>query len=103
MLSDAGYRGALRTCYETAGITSLDLIGFRHAFATRFLQGGGDVLTLARLMGTSVTMIDRTYGHLTMDHARRVLRKMGQIRQDDAEKTRKDGVSEGKAMYSQVS
>jgi site-specific recombinase XerD len=54
----------------------IDIIGFRHAFATRFLQKGADPLTLAKLMGTSMSMIERTYGHLMMEHAREVLRRV---------------------------
>ena len=36
----------------------------RHTYATWSLAAGLDIFTLARRMGTSVAMIDRTYGHL---------------------------------------
>ncbi len=36
----------------------------RHTYATWSLSAGVDIFTLARRMGTSVKMIDRTYGHL---------------------------------------
>ena len=36
----------------------------RHTYATSSLAAGIDIFTLARRMGTSVAMIDRTYGHL---------------------------------------
>jgi integrase len=36
----------------------------RHTYATWSLAAGIDIFTLARRMGTSVKMIDRTYGHL---------------------------------------
>ena len=36
----------------------------RHTYATWSLAAGVDIFTLARRMGTSVKMIDRTYGHL---------------------------------------
>jgi site-specific recombinase XerD len=42
---------------------------FRHAFATWALEAGGDLFRLTRVMGTSVAMIDPTYGHLSRDHA----------------------------------
>jgi integrase len=39
----------------------------RHTFATEALAGGVSIFELARLMGTSVKMIDKTYGHLARD------------------------------------
>jgi integrase len=38
-----------------------------HTFATWSLATGMSIFTLARRMGTSVQMIDRTYGHLAQD------------------------------------
>ena len=76
-IAEGGYAEALASCYERAGLPpKVDIIGFRHGFATRFLQKGGDALTLAKLMGTSMAMIERTYGHLMMEHARDVLRRV---------------------------
>ena len=39
----------------------------RHTFATEALAAGVSIFELARVMGTSVKMIDRTYGHLARD------------------------------------
>jgi integrase len=39
----------------------------RHTFATEALAAGISIFELSRLMGTSVAMIDRTYGHLARD------------------------------------
>jgi len=39
----------------------------RHTFATWSLAAGMSIFTLARRMGTSVQMIDETYGHLARD------------------------------------
>jgi integrase len=39
----------------------------RHTFATEALAASVSIFELARLMGTSVAMIDRTYGHLARD------------------------------------
>ena len=36
----------------------------RHSFATWALDAGLSIFDLGRYMGTSVEMIDRTYGHL---------------------------------------
>ena len=75
-IAEGGYAEALVSCYDKAEVTKVDILGYRHAFATRFLQKGGDALTLAKLMGTSMSMIERTYGHLMMEHAREVLRRV---------------------------
>jgi integrase len=39
----------------------------RHTYATMSLAAGVSLFTLARRMGTSVEMIDRTYWHLAPD------------------------------------
>jgi integrase len=39
----------------------------RHTYATMSLAAGVSLFSLARRMGTSVDMIDRTYGHLAPD------------------------------------
>jgi integrase len=39
----------------------------RHTFATEVLAAPVSIFELARLMGTSVKMIDRTYGHFAQD------------------------------------
>jgi integrase len=39
----------------------------RHTFATWSLAAGMNIFTLARRMGTSLQMIDMTYGHLAQD------------------------------------
>jgi integrase len=48
----------------------------RHTFATWALDAGFDVFELARLMGTSVAMIDKTYGHLARGHAERARERL---------------------------
>ena len=45
----------------------------RHTFATEALAAGVTIFELARLMGTSVAMIDRTYGHLARDSEAAIL------------------------------
>jgi integrase len=47
-----------------AGIAHRRIYDLRHTYATWSLVAGVDIFTLARRMGTSVKMIDRTYGHL---------------------------------------
>jgi integrase len=52
---------------EAAGIEQRGPYALRHTFATEALAAGVSIFELARLMGTSVAMIDRTYGHLSRD------------------------------------
>jgi integrase len=52
---------------EAAGIVQRGPYHLRHTFATEALAAGVSIFELARLMGTSVAMIDRTYGHLARD------------------------------------
>jgi integrase len=49
---------------ESAGLPSRRIYDLRHSFATWALDAGLSIFELARYMGTSVEMIDRTYGHL---------------------------------------
>jgi len=52
---------------EAAGIRQRGPYQLRHTFATEALAAGISIFELARVMGTSVKMIDRTYGHLARD------------------------------------
>jgi len=52
---------------EAAGLDKRGPYALRHSFATEALAAGISTFELARLMGTSVAMIDRTYGHLARD------------------------------------
>ncbi|MGZ6670800.1 MAG: tyrosine-type recombinase/integrase [Solirubrobacteraceae bacterium] len=61
---------------DAAGIARRGPYHLRHTFATEALAAGVSIFQLARLMGTSVKMIDRTYGHLahdSEDHLRALL------------------------------
>lgn len=50
---------------EAAGLSKDQrIMDLRHTFATLALAAGIPIFELARYMGTSVEMIDRTYGHL---------------------------------------
>jgi len=44
--------------------------GLRHSFATDWLLRGGSIKVLADLIGTSVAMIEKHYGHLQVDKAK---------------------------------
>ena len=52
---------------QAAAIERRGPYALRHTFATEALAAGVSIFELARLMGTSVAMTDRTYGHLARD------------------------------------
>lgn len=61
----------LRWYAKRLGITPPpNLYSLRHSFATDFLLAGGSIKVLADLIGTSVSMIERHYGHLMVDKDR---------------------------------
>jgi integrase len=49
---------------KAAGPSHRRISDMRHTFATWSLAAGMSTFTLARRMGTSLQMIDRTHGHL---------------------------------------
>jgi hypothetical protein len=49
---------------RAAGIAHRRIYDLRHTYATWSLAAGVDLFTLSRRMGTSLAMIDATYGHL---------------------------------------
>jgi integrase len=58
---------------KAAGFVTADgkaakrIYDLRHTYATTSLAAGVSLFSLSRRMGTSVEMIDRTYGHLAPD------------------------------------
>ena len=63
---------------DAAGVRHRNPYALRHTFATNALAAGVSTFDLSRLMGTSLLMIDRTYGHWATgreDHLRELLSK----------------------------
>jgi integrase len=52
---------------RAAGIAHRRIYDLRHTYATWSLAAGVYLFTLSRRMGTSLAMIDATYGHLAPD------------------------------------
>ena len=52
---------------DSAGLPHLVPYAMRHTFASFAIAAGVSLFYLARIMGTSVEQIDRTYGHLLPD------------------------------------
>lgn len=58
---------AWRPALAAAGLPPHRIYDLRHTYATWSLRAGVGIYQLARRMGTSVAMIDATYGHLASD------------------------------------
>jgi integrase len=66
---------------RAAGIAHRRIYDLRHTYATWSLAAGVDLFTLSRRMGTSLAMIDATYGHLVPDADERERVLLDRIRQ----------------------
>jgi integrase len=60
---DREWKPALRA----ADLAHRRIYDLRHTYATWSLAAGVSLFTLSRRMGTSLAMIDATYGHLAPD------------------------------------
>ncbi len=59
-----------RDVKQKAGLSVPTVCAFRHAFVTRALEAGESAATVAALVGTSVTMIEKTYSHVSANTSR---------------------------------
>jgi integrase len=81
---------------EAAGLAKRGPYALRHSYATWALRAGLGTFELARYMGTSVEMIDRTYGHLAAGSEERARTLLGayaaeEIAQAEAEAKAQEG------------
>ena len=73
---------------RAAGLEHRPPYALRHSFAAWSIAAGIGLFELARMMGTSVEQIDRTYGHLlpdSIDRARTALEAFGHGAATEAE------------------
>ena len=64
----------LRAAAVASGMPDKTVIySLRHSTITDLVQSGTDLLTVAQLAGTSVSMIQDHYGHLTAEHGAKAL------------------------------
>jgi integrase len=72
VLPQAECKRALRTACERAGLPYLSHHDFRHLFATRCIQSGVDLPTVARWLGHSDggALLGKVYFHLADAHSR---------------------------------
>lgn len=82
-----------RPAIEAAGLDpSLTPYSMRHSFASFALDARVSIFELARLMGTSVKVIDETYGHLVRDSHDRVRRALDARAKRDLSRPRMPGL-----------
>jgi integrase len=66
------HAGALRR----SGVLNFRLYDLRHTFATRFIESGGDIVTLQALLGHSNIQMMTRYAHPTERHQFEAMRQM---------------------------
>lgn len=64
------WRKRFREAATRAKLSGIVLYSIRHAAISELIAGGVDVLTVARLAGTSIAQINATYGHLARGSVR---------------------------------
>lgn len=72
------WRDEMKEARKTAGLPDdVVLYNLRHVAISEMLIGGVDLMSVARIAGTSVAMIQRHYGHLVKDE---IVAKLAQIK-----------------------
>jgi integrase len=72
-----------RKVRELAGVRArITIYDFRHLWISEALMAGVDVFTVAKMAGTSVQMIEKTYGHLRATHLEEAQRSLDRSRQE---------------------
>jgi integrase len=78
ILPQAACKRSLHSACKAAGLPLLSHHDFRHLFATRCIQSGVDVPTVARWLGhqDGGALLSKTYFHLIDEHSRRMAEKV---------------------------
>jgi integrase len=78
ILPQSEVKRSLNTACELASVPHLSHHDFRHLFATRCIQSGVDIPTVARWMGhrDGGALLSKTYFHLADEHSRRMAAKV---------------------------
>ena len=66
----------MRAARAAADIKPMTACDLRHNFITEALTGGVDPMTISKIVGTSLQMIDVTYGKLIEAHATRAFKNV---------------------------
>lgn len=60
----------------------ISIYDFRHLWISEMLMAGNDVGTVARMAGTSIAMIESTYGHFRNEHLQEAQARLDRARQE---------------------
>lgn len=73
--SDHSWDHAFKKRLRILGLKPMSIYVLRHSMATELLRLKNDSLVVARILGTSVEMISKTYEHLVIDDLRMALNR----------------------------
>lgn len=66
----ASWKGPVNDAAKAAGLSEeVTLYQLRHLAITSLVQNGADLLSVAKLAGTGMRMIEKNYGHLVPEHS----------------------------------
>ena len=93
-VSDTGRLAGTRCCGRQSFSSCEGPYCLRHTFATEALAAGISTFELSTLMGSSIAMIERTYGHLARDSEQQIRTRLNaRTRQMGAESGRQTAAS----------
>lgn len=77
-------RSKLDTDNRSGTSGTCTIYSFRHTFATRFIESGGDLLTLAAILGHSSLRMVMRYAHPSDAHKFEAIKRMSQVKRPEA-------------------
>lgn len=87
---------AFRTACDRAGIVDFRFHDLRHTFASWWVQGGGDLYKLSRVLGHRTLQMTARYGHLRTDDLHEEISRIARRRSQDHQTGRfRNGKSPG--------
>jgi integrase len=77
------YKKAFLTACKRAAINNLHWHDLRHTFASWYLQAGGDMYALSRILGHTTLQMTARYSHLRTEDLHRAIQSVAQKRSQD--------------------
>lgn len=72
----------LKAACKRAGIAPVNPTALRHTFGSWLVQQGVSLSVIAKLMGNSVAMVEKVYGHLDRETFRRASQRLGEYHEE---------------------
>jgi integrase len=72
-------RKSFETACRKAGLDDLRFHDTRHCFASWFMESGGDLYTLQKILGHATRAMTQRYAHLSRGHNKRQIEAFGQF------------------------